>query len=378
MRKLLCSLMGLSLILQMGCSGSSTDSSQSGTIPSAESQADQSSSSNSPSGYKFPATVGKYVVLDILTDNKDNNLAKSNAEGALTRYPDIGCMVGLWAYNPPMILSALKAAGKEGTVKVVGFDEQEETLQAISEGRVVGTIVQDPYGFGYRSVELLSAMARGQQVEVPDSGMIFVPHKVIRADNVQEFAASVAKIKAGEGPELEPYRNDYDTSKPVKVAYITNSVDPFWTLAQFGCEKAAKVFSSQVAVQMPSIGTVEEQKRYIEANITEGIDGMAISPIDPVNQAPLINQACEKMIVICQDSDAPNSNRRFYLGTSNYLAGRAAGKLVKEALPDGGKVMIFVGKMEVLNAQERSRGVIDELADKPIPAILLSGEEENQ
>ncbi len=315
-------------------------------------------------------------MLDILTDNKDSNLAKSNAEGALTRYPDIACMVGLWAYNPPMILSALKSAGKEGQVKVVGFDEQEETLQAISEGRVVGTIVQDPYGFGYRSVELLSAIARGQQVDIPESGMIFVPHKVIKGDNVQEFAASVAKIKAGDGPELEPYRNDYDTTKAVKVAYITNSVDPFWTLAQFGCEKAAQVFSSTVAVQMPSIGTVEEQKRYIEANITEGIDGMAISPIDPVNQAPLINQACEKMIVICQDSDAPNSNRRFYLGTSNYLAGRAAGKLVKEAIPDGGKVMIFVGRMEVLNAQERSRGVIDELADKPIPAILLSGDSE--
>ena len=29
--------------------------------------------------------------------------------------------------------------------------------------------------------------------------------------------------------------------------------------------------------------------------------------------------------------------------------------------------MIFVGKLEVLNAQERSKGVIDELLGKPVP-----------
>src|ERR1043165_8024656 len=49
----------------------------------------------------------------------------------------------------------------------------------------------------------------------------------------------------------------------------------------------------------------------------------------------------------------------------NYKAGRAAGKLVKEALPGGGKVMLFVGRLEQLNSQQRRQGVIDELVDKP-------------
>ena len=40
---------------------------------------------------------------------------------------------------------------------------------------------------------------------------------------------------------------------------------------------------------------------------------------------------------------------------------------MKQSIPDGGEVMIFVGKMEVLNAQERSQGVIDELLGKPMP-----------
>src|SRR5262249_39480547 len=46
-----------------------------------------------------------------------------------------------------------------------------------------------------------------------------------------------------------------------------------------------------------------------------------------------------------------------------YRAGRAAGKLVTEAAPKGGKIIIFVGKMDVQNAVERRQGVIDFLRD---------------
>ena len=88
----------------------------------------------------------------------------------------------------------------------------------------------------------------------------------------------------------------------------------------------------------------------------------------------MINEACKAMPVICHDSDAPDSDRLFYLGTSNYMAGRAAGRMIKQALPDGGKVMMFVGLMEVLNAQQRSQGVIDELSDAPIPEIYQGAE----
>ena len=99
----------------------------------------------------------------------------------------------------------------------------------------------------------------------------------------------------------------------------------------------------------------------MEEQITLGTKGLAISPIDPANQGEMINAACAKMKVITQDSDAPDTNRLFYLGTDNYSAGRQAGELTDKACPNGGKVMILVGKMEVLNAQERSQGVIDVL-----------------
>lgn len=316
-------------------------------------------------GYALPMKVGKYEILGIRTDNKDSSAAKTNAQASLLAHPDIACMVGLWAYNPPAILSALEDAGKIGQVKVVGFDEHPETLQAISDGKVIGTIVQQPYLFGFKSVEYLAALARKQEVKIPEDKMLYIPHTAVTADNVLEFKANIEKINAGEGDVPASDRTDYDITNTVKLSFITNSIDPFWVLAQKGCEKAEPVFNAKVDVIMPSNGTVEQQKQSIETFINNGGQGLAISPINPANQVDMINQAAAVMPVLCQDSDAPESNRLFYLGTSNYQAGRAAGKLVKQALPEGGKVMIFVGKLEVLNAQERSRGVIEELMDKP-------------
>ena len=158
------------------------------------------------------------------------------------------------------------------------------------------------------------------------------------------------------------------TGKKKKLAYVTNGVDPFWNTAAAGVRAAEKEFGVECEVLMPPKGAVD-QKRMIEGLLARGVDGIAISPIDAKNQVDLINEAAARCPVITHDSDAPDSKRLCFVGMDNYKAGRAAGKLVKEALPDGGKVMIFVGRLEQLNAQQRRQGVIDELLDRPMQAL---------
>src|SRR5262249_57362930 len=58
------------------------------------------------------------------------------------------------------------------------------------------------------------------------------------------------------------------------------------------------------------------------------------------------------------------SGRLAYRARDDYGAGRAAGALVKQALPKGGKVIIFVGSLESDNARARRQGVLDELAGR--------------
>ena len=149
------------------------------------------------------------------------------------------------------------------------------------------------------------------------------------------------------------------SGKP-KVAYVTNGVASFWVIAEAGAKAAGEKVDADVTVLMPAEG-ISDQKRMIEDLLTKGIDGIAVSPIDPANQLDILNQAAKHAKLITHDSDAPDSNRLCYIGMDNYTAGRMCGELVKEAMPEGGKVAIFIGRLEQDNARRRRQGVIDEI-----------------
>lgn len=148
-----------------------------------------------------------------------------------------------------------------------------------------------------------------------------------------------------------------------RYAFITNGVAEFWTIAEAGANAAGKDLGVDVSVLMP--GSLSDQKQIMEDAITRGVDGVAVSPIDSANQTDLLNQVAEVTNLVTHDSDAPDSKRLAYIGMDNYTAGRMCGKLVKEALPDGGQVMILIGRMEQDNSRKRRQGVIDELLDRP-------------
>lgn len=144
-----------------------------------------------------------------------------------------------------------------------------------------------------------------------------------------------------------------------QIAFVTNGVDPFWTVAKAGCIAASRKFGVKVDVLMPDGPT--SQKRMLEDLVTRGIKGIAVSPIDAENQTGMLNKLGKQTLLITHDSDAPKSSRLCYVGMDNYIAGRMAGKLVKEACPDGGKIMLFVGRLVQDNAKRRRMGVIDEV-----------------
>jgi ribose transport system substrate-binding protein len=105
-------------------------------------------------------------------------------------------MVGLFAYNPPVILEALGRANKLGQVKVVAFDEADETLAGIAAGHVHGTLVQNPYEYGYQSIKVLNEITSGNLSSIPASGFIDIPARMIRKADVQAYQADL-KAKLG-------------------------------------------------------------------------------------------------------------------------------------------------------------------------------------
>jgi ribose transport system substrate-binding protein len=150
-----------------------------------------------------------------------------------------------------------------------------------------------------------------------------------------------------------------------KVAFVSNNPDQFWSIVEAGCNKAGMENAVDVIFKKPSSGNAAEQKEIIDSLIGQNIKAISVSVIDPNNQTAYLDEVAAKVPLLAVDNDAPKSKRRCYIGTDNYAAGRAAGKLVKEAMPEGGVVSLFVGQTEALNARQRCQGVLDELADAP-------------
>ena len=159
-------------------------------------------------------------------------------------------------------------------------------------------------------------------------------------------------------------------SRTLKLAFVTNNSSDFWTIARRGVEKADNELTDVDAeFRLTPDGTAAEQQRIVDDLLTKGVDGIAISPVDPQNQTALIDSAAKRTLVFTQDSDAPQTARACYIGTDNVAAGRQAGQLIREALPAGGSIMLFVGKRDAQNARERIQGITETLAGSNIRII---------
>jgi ribose transport system substrate-binding protein len=144
---------------------------------------------------------------------------------------------------------------------------------------------------------------------------------------------------------------------PVDVAFVTGGSGPYWQLAVNGARAAAKDLNANLDVQMPSDSeNLTEQMAILEELDAGKIDGVAVSPIDAAGQTVLINALAKKTNVITFDSDAPDSTRKGYVGTSNFAAGRVCARLAHEALPDGGKIAVILANTTKDNLQDRKGG----------------------
>jgi ribose transport system substrate-binding protein len=180
------------------------------------------------------------------------------------------------------------------------------------------------------------------------------------------FAVIAAAVAVGWYVKEAP--KDVVNPKPAtsgNYLFLAGGSDPYWELCMAGALASAKESGANLKVLKPTGEGEEglkEQLEWLTSIEANQFDGLAIGPIDPARQTTLINAAAEKFPVVTVDSDAPESRRMFYIGSSNYEAGMIAAKMVKEALPEGGKVAVLMASEAKTNAAERKQGLVEVLA----------------
>jgi ribose transport system substrate-binding protein len=133
----------------------------------------------------------KITIDSVRSDEMDQARAQSNAADILTARKDVNCMIGIFAYNTPQIALALQQSGRAGQVTVVGFDNDQGTLNGIKQGVVAGTVVQQPYQWGYLGMKYMARYVEGDRSFIPKDHMIIVPTQIIDKSNVDGFIEQV-------------------------------------------------------------------------------------------------------------------------------------------------------------------------------------------
>ena len=125
-------------------------------------------------------------IMDTLADGAKSDVAQKNAQDALAKNPDLAGMVGIYGYHGPAILTAVRAAGKAGAVKIVCFDDDSDTLAGIAAGDIYGTIVQKPLEIGWQTIVRMEKYLRGDRTQLA-SGKILVTSRALTKDDIVSF-----------------------------------------------------------------------------------------------------------------------------------------------------------------------------------------------
>lgn len=159
-----------------------------------------------------------------------------------------------------------------------------------------------------------------------------------------------------------------------KVAVITNCTAEFWSICEAGAMKGGQEYGVEVLFHQPKTNTVTDQMEIVQTVTRLGVKGLAVSVINPKEQTPDLKRIGNKVSLITMDNDAEDSGRQCYVGINNYDAGKAAGRMVKKALPQGGTIALFIGSTTSANAKDRVAGVLDELDGKENRKEIANGQ----
>jgi len=81
-----------------------------------------------------------------------------------------------------------------GKIKIVCFDDERETLAAIKEGTIFGTVAQQPFEYGYQAVQSAAKVLRGDRSVIPESKTILIPTVVIQRTDVDDYSKKLDQL----------------------------------------------------------------------------------------------------------------------------------------------------------------------------------------
>ncbi|MBN9304587.1 MAG: ABC transporter substrate-binding protein [Devosia sp. 67-54] len=158
------------------------------------------------------------------------------------------------------------------------------------------------------------------------------------------------------------------------LAFVANGASDFWKAAEAGMKKAqAELPDYTLEFKYPDQSSVANQQALMDNLATAGVKAIMVSAVDP-KATDVLDKIAGETALFTTDSDAPNSKRIAYIGSSNVDAGKQAAEIAKKAMPNGAKCMGFVGLLDAANYKERAQGFVEGLKGTNITLVDTKGD----
>ena len=113
------------------------------------------------------------------------------------------------------------------------------------------------------------------------------------------------------------------------LAFVVNGASDFWKIAEAGVKKAqGELPNYDLQFKYPEQAAAAVQQRVMDDLVAAGAAGIMVSAVDPKNQTEVLNKVASQAVLFTTDSDAPQSKRVAYIGSSNSVLGKDAGMLM--------------------------------------------------
>jgi len=117
----------------------------------------------------FEGAGPAFKEVETLDDGGDHARARENVQTALSKYGDLGLMLGLWSYNAqPIAEEVAKSPDARKRITVVTFDLDEAAVGELANGHIDASVCQNPYEMGLQGVKCLKALLQADAKALKD------------------------------------------------------------------------------------------------------------------------------------------------------------------------------------------------------------------
>ena len=259
-------------------------------------------------------------------------------------------------------------------MRFVAFDASTRLLEALGEGQIHGTVVQNPFRMGNLGVRTLVDRLEKRPVEA----RITTGETLVTPENLKDpEVASILHPPRADG-RVDAGRGSPRAKKWRVMVIPKGTTHEFWQSVHAGASKAAEELGDvEILWQGPSREDDRtEQIKLVQNAVASGVDGIVLAPLDARALVEPVEQAIAKGIaVVIIDSALESDKVASFVATDNYRGGVLAAQRLGGLLGGEGRIILLRYAVGSASTEEREKGFVETMK-KEFPRVVFVSDDQ--